>query len=1735
MRNIKDQMDLFGNQDDIPVKEIMPEDMLTEPLPDSNAPEYQQMRKAFAIDALKGAVTSPITGTADIVEMGAALPDPSPSTQLASPTYAAIEEAFDQLSNLGINRANAEKLIKDATGLELKGTAGELTGEIVGLPLAAATNAATSVLKAATKYGDKAAEYIGDIGEEAGELFRKASGGDGTDGMAMATASASRETVPTGVKPDLPDTSVSPMMIGVSTPRGQRYVEDYNRAKDFDPDLSEEDLFAQTGVYKGPDGKFRSELPTTDATINTDVFEKLKSGDTTETTLEELVDFPDLFNAYREEYYDAYDLDFVTPSDLGNIKIKISKDDDFAGAYYSNYRDEGELIVIDGRLDPNELRSTLLHEVQHAIQRREGFTSGANTDMFYPTVSEDLGLGKISKSRYLSDIKRVNSTLQDSEQMIFKPFKNIAKSLFGDKADLTRPLRNFDLEEQFLLTEVIPNIALDRHKRQKFSRFGISTPRDTYKITKEDVAKYFQDERNLYDFKTEYLNVPNDKILDDVSPEVIENFVNKAGKVLSNPKLTPELLKSNLHKKVNTMKERDLLFELPNRARLEYKRKYGELESSLIEKRDSRRQALRQLTDMSDSEIEAQMREEFPPLAMEIEENIARANPQFMKGLTAKDGKVQVPPEKARLDDDSPIAFSASARPDVDETVDTMTAAGLDDVSIADWRKANATSEEFRKRLKGRNPILMQLAEARKANEITAQEYREAADAFRPIRTVEQVPEPATTTEVVSALGKKSEKGVVGVNRNIPEGDRITARLDINAYTDYDVWIPTLTHPEKKTVYSPTVVLRDVSFIQPDSPAVKKAMNVATGQAKAPFAVMEGNYRSMSDSDAFEYAKQAFDDESWTQVGYDPTRRGFFYDRKTGEPVLNAEEVVQVGHLVLAKNAVKGDADDFPFNKGGAVPMKRQMELFEPVERGFNEGGLLQEGGSVDPVSGNEVPVGSLQEEVRDDIPAQLSEGEFVMPADVVRYHGLDKMMELRDEAKAGLARMDAMGQMGNSEEAVIPEGIPFDAGNIPFSLDDLELEDDGVAEYQVGGFVPGTQQVASSFPASQTGVTTPAAPVTAAGQFAQLQTSSPYAISQAPAQSTQPTVTAQQLIPQTEVRQYINDDGQMVSIAFANGQPVTPIPEGFKPYTGQSTAPKAAPVASAPPAPQVDTGGDDDQQGGGFGSGATAVFGGTSRDGKIYGGTTYEVSYGRSGEGGGIPLPGLLGLATGNYDRVTLTDAQGKKATMSRDLYSTLKEDRTGQQTQDIIKDLFQNTEAAERSIRESGQLDKGFLGTGFGGNRQEIENAAAKAIYDDLGIDYKGQPLSEALLVQQQAGEAGKRATPAPVTTPGVDAPADVTTTSTTPRTAQDDIVAESFPVTTGTASIERKPISEIVGTMERVDAPTSAIVENVPVETATINPFGRGDMTYAKNELTGDWVQISGEVGQIGRTAPALQAAMMNNPDNDLVTRGTVDVPRETGERIALPKSRPERPEPSFVRPDIPRQTEEERRDEEAAEQEGGTAFTRDTSIPRQTAAERADEEAAEQEGGSAFDDYGKAFDSNFSAAKSRGFSDDAARNYAANKTDGDREAQEQTGDSRTTAVTSRDGTPVRSSSGRVVTNTPPDDDGDSGGGKIVCTAMNNAYGFGSFRQTIWLKHSKGLDPAYQKGYHRIFKPLIRFAYSDKKWYNIAVRKTLEGIARRRTADIWMQQRGKRHPIGAIERAILEPICYIVGKIK
>ena len=110
----------------------------------------------------------------------------------------------------------------------------------------------------------------------------------------------------------------------------------------------------------------------------------------------------------------------------------------------------------------------------------------------------------------------------------------------------------------------------------------------------------------------------------------------------------------------------------------------------------------------------------------------------------------------------------------------------------------------------------------------------------------------------------------------------------------------------------------------------------------------------------------------------------------------------------------------------------------------------------LDPVSGNPIPIGSSSNEVRDDIEVMLSQGEYVLPADVVKWHGLKHIMDLQEEAKMGLMAMDAMGliaevdmseqENGESEEET-PEGNKVEKASVEVSEEEPEVDE--TEEYQ--------------------------------------------------------------------------------------------------------------------------------------------------------------------------------------------------------------------------------------------------------------------------------------------------------------------------------------------------------------------------------------------------------------------------------------------------------------------------------------------------------------------------------------------------------------------------------------------------------------------------------------------------------------------------------------------------------------
>ena len=184
------------------------------------------------------------------------------------------------------------------------------------------------------------------------------------------------------------------------------------------------------------------------------------------------------------------------------------------------------------------------------------------------------------------------------------------------------------------------------------------------------------------------------------------------------------------------------------------------------------------------------------------------------------------------------------------------------------------------------------------------------------------------------------------------------------------------------------------------------------------------------------------------------------------------------------------------------------------------------EGERIDPVSGNEVPLGSTPEEVRDDIPAMLSENEYVVPADVVRYYGVKFFEDLRSEAKEDFNDMEAQGRIGG--EPVGDTGMEMGGDDLPFDISELQMIDDDSEEQPemnkggyISGYAEGGMSVLPYNPALGSIFGTSSASGGTGSGF--------------------------------EIRTYVGPSGQKLYLQFLNGEPLSPIPEGYTLESGTS------------------------------------------------------------------------------------------------------------------------------------------------------------------------------------------------------------------------------------------------------------------------------------------------------------------------------------------------------------------------------------------------------------------------------------------------------------------------------------------------------------------------------------------------------------------------------------------------------
>ena len=241
------------------------------------------------------------------------------------------------------------------------------------------------------------------------------------------------------------------------------------------------------------------------------------------------------------------------------------------------------------------------------------------------------------------------------------------------------------------------------------------------------------------------------------------------------------------------------------------------------------------------------------------------------------------------------------------------------------------------------NQTMKDAVQSRIDRDITAEELNQVFEdqgRFVAPMTADMVPELPSEEKFINALKKTNrEKPNTPTKETywkadvLEHGVRYGSRLDIPSYNS-----KTLTKDERADIvtvhasrpnakagsagkrlgYYPTIRLKNGLFAVPEKGAVK----IALGADKNTIATMEGDYvgqkedgTALTHEDNRADFKKFINDPEWTQVSMNPERHSFYYDLEKQQPVVSFSEAIQVGNLVIVKDAEYADVEDFAFIK----------------------------------------------------------------------------------------------------------------------------------------------------------------------------------------------------------------------------------------------------------------------------------------------------------------------------------------------------------------------------------------------------------------------------------------------------------------------------------------------------------------------------------------------------------------------------------------------------------------------------------------------------------------------------------------------------------------------------------------------------------------------------------------------------------------------------------------------------
>jgi hypothetical protein len=232
--------------------------------------------------------------------------------------------------------------------------------------------------------------------------------------------------------------------------------------------------------------------------------------------VKDVLEHPQLFEAYPH---------------LSNIKLEVGSGH---GGQRGSYNHGKNTITLAAHLSPEEARSTLLHELTHGIQAKEGYNRGGNPDMFtHQKLAQELKQNL--EIRGVADVVKKGMPNATEEEMLAK-LENLYKNKGLDQEYIKKAL-----DRDYWTDEIAQKIVKD---------YGLDTGR-AFPYTKEEMYKNLAGEaearmvQNRLDLSPEelrqkfpYQYAPKNHGL-DIDPDVA-NVISDRGQLINEPSYSYE-------------------------------------------------------------------------------------------------------------------------------------------------------------------------------------------------------------------------------------------------------------------------------------------------------------------------------------------------------------------------------------------------------------------------------------------------------------------------------------------------------------------------------------------------------------------------------------------------------------------------------------------------------------------------------------------------------------------------------------------------------------------------------------------------------------------------------------------------------------------------------------------------------------------------------------------------------------------------------------------------------------------------------------------------------------------------------------------------------------------------------------------------------------------------------------------------------------------------------------------